>query len=78
MIRHSIRAPRHASTPCPSHNHPILKEDPMKLLLAGAIALGIPALAAADEIQWAKDYASAVEAAKKSNRLIMVDFYTDW
>ncbi|MBV6503770.1 MAG: hypothetical protein AKCLJLPJ_01864 [Fimbriimonadales bacterium] len=50
----------------------------MKLLLAGAIALGIPALAAADEIQWAKDYASAVEAAKKSNRLIMVDFYTDW
>lgn len=35
----------------------------MKLLLAGAIALGIPALAAADEIQWAKDYASAVEAA---------------
>ena len=30
------------------------------------------------EIAWAKNYQEAVETAKKSGKLIMVDFYTDW
>jgi thiol-disulfide isomerase/thioredoxin len=30
------------------------------------------------EIAWAKDYKQAVEQARKSGKLIMVDFYTDW
>lgn len=30
------------------------------------------------EVAWAKNYKEAVEQARKSKKLIMVDFYTDW
>ncbi len=33
---------------------------------------------AAGTIPWAKSYADAVAQAKRSHKLIMVDFYTDW
>jgi hypothetical protein len=39
------------------------------LAAGGAGAQGMP---------WAKDYASAKEAAAKSGKLIMLDFFTEW
>jgi hypothetical protein len=40
-----------------------------------ALACGV---AAAGEMPWAKDFASAQALAKSSGKLIMVDFYTEW
>ncbi|MEP0767598.1 MAG: thioredoxin fold domain-containing protein [Fimbriimonadia bacterium] len=45
--------------------------------LAGLVALAAMA-AAADEIQWEKSFKPALEKAKKENKALMVDFYTDW
>jgi hypothetical protein len=46
--------------------------------LAGLFLLGAGAGHAAPGIPWAKSYQAAAAAAKKSDRLVMVDFYTDW
>ena len=35
-------------------------------------------LAQAGQIQWAKGYAAAKAEAKRSGKLMMLDFYTDW
>jgi len=32
----------------------------------------------ADEIEWAKSAKKGFAAAKNSDRLVMIDFYTDW
>lgn len=46
------------------------------LLAVGALALAAVGFGA--EINWNKDYTTAVAAAKAGNKLIMIDFYTDW
>jgi len=46
-------------------------------VLAGLIALAAMT-AAADEIQWEKSFKPALEKAKKENKALMVDFYTEW
>ena len=48
------------------------------LLVATALLWTAGIARAADSIRWEKSYSDAVESAKKSNKLIMVDFYTDW
>jgi thiol-disulfide isomerase/thioredoxin len=44
--------------------------------LAALAALIIPAHAS--DVAWTKDAATAFATAKKSHKLVMVDFYTDW
>lgn len=46
------------------------------LIMVGAVLMAAAGVCA--EIQWAKTYAAAQKAAKAQNKLIMVDFYTDW
>lgn len=51
--------------------------------LSGAVAalylmLTLTAAQAAEKIVWAKSLDAAMVEAKKSNKLVMVDFYTDW
>ena len=47
--------------------------------LVVAAALGLCAgLANAADVQWAKSFDSALAEAKKTNKLVMADFYTDW
>ncbi len=41
-------------------------------------AVSTSAFGAGSSISWKKGYGSAVTAAKASNKLIMIDFYTDW
>lgn len=54
-----------------------------KQLMRGAL-IGVclvwtaSAAQAAEGIRWARSYPAAQEEAKKTNRLIMADFYTDW
>lgn len=48
-----------------------------RFLTIGALGL-LAASAIAAEMPWAKDFKSAQAAASKSNKLIMLDFYTDW
>ncbi len=44
-----------------------------------ASAFGVGSRAAhADEIAWSQDFNKAVKQAKATNKLVMVDFYTDW
>ena len=40
--------------------------------------LAIVAGAQADGIKWSKTYASALATAKRTHRVMMVDFYADW
>ena len=48
-------------------------------MVAVLALLGAPRLRAADgEIQWYKDLAQASEAAQKTNRPMMIDFWADW
>jgi hypothetical protein len=49
----------------------------LKLVLA-CMLLAIAAIAAAGEVKWGSSYKAALAQAKKSNRLIVVDFYADW
>ena len=46
------------------------------LIMVGALLVAVAGVSA--EIQWAKTYAAAQKTAKAQNKLIMVDFYTDW
>ena len=43
-----------------------------------ALLAGFTSPAHADEIAWSKGFTKAVAQAKKTNKLVMVDFYTDW
>jgi thiol:disulfide interchange protein len=50
-------------------------------VLAGALlfAAGQPAsVDAAAGIRWQKSYQAAIAVARKTNKLVMVDFYTTW
>ena len=54
-----------------------------KHVLGGAIAaLGLAVMAsgaqAAKAIKWSPSFKAAMEAAKTGNKLVMVDFYTEW
>jgi hypothetical protein len=49
----------------------------LSLTLTACLALSAT-VAQADGIKWATSYDTAVAAAKKSGKLVMVDFYTDW
>jgi thioredoxin-related protein len=49
-----------------------------RILLAGAFLLALAAVAPAQGITWAKGFDSARAMASKSNKLIMVDFWTTW
>ena len=44
------------------------------LLLAVSSVAG----AAPNAIQWAKSFDTALAEAKRANKLVMADFYTDW
>lgn len=46
--------------------------------LSIALGLALVGAAQAEEIRWSKDYASTLATAKKTKRLAMIDFYTDW
>jgi thioredoxin-related protein len=50
----------------------------MSALLMVLTSLFVSMQASADQIAWAKNYDDALSAAKSANKLIMVDFYTDW
>jgi hypothetical protein len=51
----------------------------MKTACYLAAFLGLAASArGAESIGWAKDWAAAQSEAKKSNKLLMVDFSTSW
>lgn len=45
------------------------------IVSAGLLSLAVSTYAAVD---WARDYKSALELAKKDKKLVMVDFYADW
>ena len=51
----------------------------MKTALYLAAFLGFAATArGAETIAWAKDWATAQSEAKKTNKLLLVDFSTEW
>lgn len=50
----------------------------MKRIAAMCLAATLAAAAVAVDIQWAKSYEDAVALAQKGNKLIMIDFYTEW
>jgi thiol:disulfide interchange protein len=45
------------------------------VISVGLLAAGVCAYAAVD---WAQDYKSALERARKENKIVMVDLYADW
>ncbi|MCG3125847.1 MAG: Thiol:disulfide interchange protein DsbD [Phycisphaerae bacterium] len=50
----------------------------MQKLMFAATTLLCAATVHAGDLPWAKDWQAAKSDAEKSNKLIMVDFYTDW
>lgn len=51
----------------------------MKKIVFGVAAVFALLVAChADGVKWVKDYATAKTQALKSNKLMMLDFYTDW
>jgi thioredoxin-related protein len=51
----------------------------LNTLLVGVGLLTVVSCAnAASEMKWAKSYDAAMTSARSSNKLIMIDFYTDW
>jgi hypothetical protein len=53
------------------------------LMLSGALAVvgltvAISSAQAAKTIKWSPTFKAAMEAAKTGNKLVMVDFYTEW
>ena len=55
-----------------------MRPTALRSALAGLFLLGASASHAAPGIPWAKTYPAAAAEAKKGDRLVMVDFYTDW
>lgn len=49
-----------------------------RLFVAGAIALALASLSSAQGVAWVKGFDAAKAQASKSNKLIMVDFWTTW
>ena len=49
-----------------------------KFLFVTVGLVALASVASAGEIKWAKSLDSALATAKKTHRLVMVDFYTDW
>lgn len=46
---------------------------------AGAgLLLTMQTAQAAEKVKWAKSFSAAMADAKKTNRLVMADFYTEW
>lgn len=51
----------------------------MKLRAPLSVLIALVAgFACADEMPWAKDFASAQKTARASGKMIMLDFYADW
>jgi thiol:disulfide interchange protein len=48
------------------------------LVIAAAAVAPAGAARAAAEIAWEKSFPAAMQKAKASKKLVMVDFYTDW
>lgn len=48
-----------------------------RVVTAAALAL-LTSAAGAAEIPWVKTFDAAIAQAKKTNKLVMADFYTDW
>lgn len=56
-----------------------MRRNALRSLVAAFCLLGMTGAAhAASGIPWAKSYSAALAQAKKTNRLIMIDFYADW
>ena len=55
---------------------------PRKLLYGPLMAISLAALAngayAAKAIKWEPSWKAAIEKAKSTNKVVMVDFYTEW
>ncbi len=49
-----------------------------RFLVAGALALALASLSSAQGVAWVKGFDAAKAEAKKTNKLIMVDFWTTW
>lgn len=47
-------------------------------VVASTLGIGSRAARADETIAWSQDFAKAVKQAKATNKLVMVDFYTDW
>jgi thiol-disulfide isomerase/thioredoxin len=57
----------------------LMKTAGLRGILAGlCLLVTMTAANAAEKIVWAKSLNEAMAQAKKSNKLVMVDFYTDW
>ena len=56
----------------------LMRNKLASVLLVGCCLLWTAGRASAAEIKWAKSFSAAMEDAKKSNKLVMVDMYTDW
>lgn len=48
------------------------------LCVCVCISMAAPGAQAAGGIKWAKSYSAAVAEAKATDKLVMIDFYTDW
>ena len=47
-------------------------------LAAAGLAVAISGAQAANAIKWSPSFKAAMAAAKTGDKLVMVDFYTDW
>jgi thiol:disulfide interchange protein len=53
----------------------------MRKALIGSLVASlvlVAAMAQAQGVRWAKNFDQAMATAKASNKLVMVDFYTEW
>jgi thiol-disulfide isomerase/thioredoxin len=48
------------------------------LLVGAGLLMAVSSANAASEMKWAKSFDAAMASARSSNKLVMVDFYTDW
>jgi hypothetical protein len=47
-------------------------------MVSVGLMMTVQAAQAAEKVNWAKSLETAMVQAKKTNRLVMADFYTDW
>jgi hypothetical protein len=55
-----------------------MRANTIRGALAGACLLWSAGAAQAAGMPWAKSLTAAMATAKKTNKLVMADFYTDW
>ena len=55
-----------------------MRRSSLRGALAGALLLCAATANAAPGVPWAKSLDAAMAEAKKSQKLVMVDFYTEW